>query len=70
MKSDNLFLKYDSKKLAIEKINELKLIRASKQRKVFDKKRKGLFLPVISEDDALIPQIISINSAHKTRRLA
>ena len=55
---------------AMEKINELKLIRDDKRHRATEKKRKGLFLSVISEVDALIPQIISINSAHSTRRLA
>ena len=69
IKADNLFLKFDSKSVAMEKIRELKSIRLNKQKQSLEKKRKGPFLHDISEDSALIPSFISADSALKTSRL-
>jgi len=69
IKADNLFLKFDSKSVAMEKIRELKSIRLTKQKQALEKKRKGSFLHDISEDSALIPSFISADSAPKTSRL-
>jgi hypothetical protein len=69
IKADNLFLKFDSKSVAMEKIRELKSIRLTKQKQALEKKRKGSFLHDISEDSALIPSFISADSAPRTSRL-
>lgn len=69
IKADNLFLKFDSKDLAKQKINELKSNRASKKERAVEKKRKGSFLHDISEDTALISQFISADSALKEGRV-
>jgi len=68
-KADNLFLKFESKSMAIEKTRELKSMRQDKQKQALDKKRKGPFLHAISEDSALIPSFISAISAPKESRL-
>ncbi len=69
MKADNLFLKFETKNLAMEKINELKTIRIEKKKRALNKKIKGSYLHGISEDCTLITSIASVNSAHKPGQL-
>lgn len=64
MKADNLFLDFDSKKAALEKVKDLKLVRDDKRRRALEKKIKGSFQHTNGEDVALMSKFTSVISTH------
>ena len=67
MKADSLFLEYETKQLALEKIYELKTTRIEKKKMAIKRKIKGPLVHAISEDLTLISKKISAVSAHSKR---